>query len=81
MRSNFATARLKTDCALDATFGSGGKLYGSFDAAMAGNDGTAVAFGGSGVVLAGFASANDVDGQFGIAQIKLDLIFSNAFEH
>jgi len=79
--SNFATARLRTDCALDATFGSGGKLYGSFDASMAGNDGTAVAFGGSGVVLAGFASAIEVDGQFGIAQIKLDLIFSDAFEH
>jgi hypothetical protein len=79
--SNFATARLRTDCALDATFGSGGKLYGPFDASMVGNDGTAVAFGGSGIVLAGYASGIDVGGQFGVAQLKLDLIFSNAFEH
>ena len=78
--SNFATARLTPDCALDATFGTGGKLYGSFETGMAGSDGNAIAFGGSGIVVAGFASAIGVDGQFGIAQLKLDLIFSNAFE-
>jgi uncharacterized delta-60 repeat protein len=78
--SNFAVARLLPDCNLDTAFGSGGKLLGAFAATMAGSDQTSAAFGGSGIVLGGHASAIDTEGQFGVAQIKLDLIFTNDFE-
>ncbi len=83
---DFAAARLTSACALDPTFGTGGKLHGRFAGAMPYNKATAASFGGSGIILAGAAADIDTtggdskNGQFGVAMIRLDLIFANGFE-
>lgn len=86
--ADFAVARLLPDCQLDPAFGpdGNGKLHGRFDDAMPLSMVTAAAFGGSGIVLAG-AAANlyegtliRIGGQFGVAMIRLDAIFTNGFE-
>jgi uncharacterized delta-60 repeat protein len=84
---DFAAARLLPDCSLDPTFGAGGRLSGRFAAAMPYNYVTDAALGGSGIVLAGvggtdFDSHGSItNGQFGVAMIRLDLIFTDTFEH
>lgn len=84
---DFAAARLMPDCSLDPSFGSGGKLHAHFASAMPVSKVMDAHFGGSGIVLAGFAAnvdiANDYyvgGGQFGVAMIRLDLIFSDGFD-
>lgn len=83
LRTQFAAARLLPNCQLDATFGNGGKLHDVFP----GNFGiirdylTSAAFGNSGIVAAGYSETErDGWGRFGVAQIRLDRIFTNSFE-
>lgn len=79
--SHFAAARLLPDGASDHSFGDWGILHGAFSTTRAQNGGNAVALGGSGIVLAGICYDGTEDGQFGVAQIRLDAIFANGFEH
>lgn len=86
---DFAAVRLLSDGAIDASFGpygGNGRLHGRFAATMPVNRATSAVFGGSGIVLAGYAANYDDDhdntiaGQFGVAMIRIDRIFANGFE-
>lgn len=83
---DFAAARLRPDCSLDPTFGTSGKLHGRFAGAFTYNQATDASFGGSGIVLSGYAassydtSGQPTDGQFAVAMIRIDEIFGNGFD-
>jgi uncharacterized delta-60 repeat protein len=79
----FAVERLWPDCRFDATFGNAGQLTGSFHDPST-SVAYAAAFGGSGIVLGGITKEGQIAQQgyqFGVAQLRLDLIFTDTFEH
>lgn len=85
--SDFAAARLMPDCSLDPSFGNSGKLHAHFAGSMPVSSVLDAHFGGSGIVLAGYAANVDADhnnyvgdGQFGVAMIRLDLLFTDGFD-
>jgi len=84
--SDFAAARLLPDCSLDSTFGTNGKLHDRYAGATLYNAATDAVFGGGGIVLSGYAASSfdtihqPTDGQFGVAMIRIDLIFANGFD-
>lgn len=80
----FAVARLGADGQLDASFGINGRGLGTFapptptfdhyDAAGA------VAIGNGGLMVAGHGLAQSGDYRFGIAKLRLDLVFTDGFQ-
>lgn len=83
---DFAATRLRPDGRNDTSFASGGQMHGRFASALAVSQARSAAFGGSGIVLAGYAASGmdpngyTTNGRFGVAMIFLDTIFANGFE-
>jgi hypothetical protein len=70
-----------------SSFGNSGKLHAHFAGSMPVSSVLDAHFGGSGIVLAGYAANVDADhnnyvgdGQFGVAMIRLDLLFTDGFD-
>jgi len=80
--SYFATTRLGRDGNIDLTYGFGGISGGTFAAGSGIDDSaSAIVIGNRGIMIAGYsAEATGTNYRFGIAQLQLDLIFSDPFE-
>ncbi|HEX6832916.1 MAG TPA: hypothetical protein VF132_05230 [Rudaea sp.] len=78
----FAAARLRRDGQLDLSFGDHGTTYGRYGALDQNVDeADSVAITGGGIFVAGYSRLNEQDEpRFGIAKMKVDLIFADDFE-
>ena len=80
---SFAVVRLLDNGAIDATFGTNGVRVGTFAPGSGFDDaGTAIALAGGRLYIAGRGASGTGAGllDFGIARLKLDLIFADGFE-
>ena len=80
---SFAVVRLLDNGAIDATFGTNGVRVGTFAPGSGFDDaGTAIALAGGRLYVAGRGASGTGAGllDFGIARLKLDLIFADGFE-
>lgn len=77
----FAVARFDSTGVLDGTFGNGGQTRGWYGAAAGVDNSKAMAIGNGGIMIAGFSrDATTVDSRFGVAKLKLDLVFTDRFD-
>jgi Domain of unknown function (DUF5122) beta-propeller len=77
----FAVARLSRYGDPDPSFGNGGQTSGYYGSAAVADTASAIAIGSGGIMVAG--SSREATGtayRFGIAKLRLDLIFSNGLE-
>jgi len=78
----FAVARLTQYGSTDFSFGSSGQIRAQYNPGMVRNDSaSAIAVGNGGIMVAGSSQgASGPNYRFGIAKLKLDLIFSDGLE-
>lgn len=77
----FGVVRFDSAGNLDGTFGSGGQTRSWYGAAAGVDDAKAIVIGNGGIMIAGFSrDATTVNSRFGVAKLKLDLLFADRFE-
>lgn len=79
--SYFAIARLLPNGMIDTSFGNGGKTLGFYGGVARYDTASAIAIGNGGIMIAGASKEGaGEDFRFGIAKLKLDLLFSDGVE-
>lgn len=79
--SHWAAVRLSPYGDRDLSFGNSGEIVSCYDAICKGDDASAIAIGNGGIMIAGYTKEQTgSDYRFGIAKLKLDLIFTDRFD-
>jgi uncharacterized delta-60 repeat protein len=76
----FGLARLTRYGDPDPTFGNGGQTHGIYGPIANGDNAASIAIGNGGIMIGGYSKTVDGIDIFGMAKLKLDLVFTNGVE-